>query len=196
MSSPRPVDTSVIRFWQATGAVIGFFVVLFAWIAYTQDQGPNVAFTLSVVVMLAMTAPILWLMKRRPVGATLSWGEALASSTYVFLMLFWIYGVVPHQWLTYADSELAWRADRIVRGPDLGFTGGEGIFEWALPFTLTYLVIRDVVAVLIYAIGLVGNVALWVMWQNRGKEAEVAIARSEYGRPLVREGATTEGAMT
>ncbi len=191
MSAARPVDTSVKRFWMATGAVLGFFVVLFAWIGYAQEQGPNVAFTLSVLATLAMIAPILWLMKRRPVGAPLSWGEALVSSTYVFLLMFWIYGVVPHQWLTYADSELAWRADRIVRGPDLGFTSGEGIFEWAFPFTITYLVIRDIIAVLIYGIGLVGNVALWAMWQNRGKEAEVAIERSEYGRPLVREGATT-----
>jgi len=191
MSTARPVDIAVRRFWVATGAVIVAFIALFVWIGMTQQKGPNVAFTISVIITLLLVAPILWVMKRRPVGASLSWGEAMLSSTYVFLVLFWIYGVVPHQWLTYADSELAWRADRILEGPGGWSTTGEGLFEWALPFTLTYLVVRDLIAVLIYGIMLVGNVALWAMWQNRGKEAEAAIERSDYGRPLVREGATS-----
>ena len=28
---------------------------------------------------------------------------------YVFGLLFVAYGVVPHQWITHADSELGWR---------------------------------------------------------------------------------------
>ena len=48
-----------------------------------------------------------------------------------------------------------------------------------------------IVAVLIYVVFLVAQVAIWIWWQNRGKRAAAAetakaTATSEYGRPLVR----------
>ena len=60
--------------------------------------------------------------------------------------------------------------------------------EWGLPFTMTYRVIRDLVAVAIYGVALGGNVVMWRQWQNRGVETDVAAPTSEYGRPLVAEG--------
>ena len=110
-------------------------------------------------------------------------------ATYVFFILWWVYGVVPHQWLTWADSELNWRPDRFLVGPELPWTGDRGIVEWALPFTMTYRVIRDLVAVIIYGVALGGNVVMWKQWQNRGKDKDAPKPTSEYGRPLVREGA-------
>ena len=68
--------------------------------------------------------------------------------------------------------------------------GNQGIIAWALPFDLPYLVLRDVVAVLIYGLALAGNIAGWMVWQNRGKTAPVEVEKSEYGRPIVREGST------
>ena len=115
-------------------------------------------------------------------------GRSNAFATYVFFILFWVYGVVPHQWLTWADSELNWRPDRFIVGPELPWTGEQGIVEWALPFTMTYLVIRDVIAVVIYGIALAGNVVCWRHWQNRGVEKEEVEDTSEYGRPLIKEG--------
>ena len=49
--------------------------------------------------------------KRRPIDNEATWGEANVWSVYVFLYLFWIYGVVPHQWLT-LPTGLPWRADK------------------------------------------------------------------------------------
>jgi len=140
--------------------------------------GPVVAFIASILVLVVLLAPVPWLMSRRPVGTPLTWGEAMAASAYVFFVLFWAYGVVPHQWLTLADNEWNWRADRLVSGPG-------GIIE-ALPFDVSYLVLRDLVAVAIYGVLLVGNVALWMIWQGRGKAKAPAIERSGFGRPLVR----------
>ena len=74
-------------------------------------------------------------------------------------------------------------------GPELPWTGDQGIVEWALPFTMTYRVIRDLVAVAIYGVALGGNVVYWMKWQNRGQAKESAKPTSEYGRPLLREGA-------
>ena len=35
---------------------------------------------------------------------------------------------------------------------------------------------------------IMGNVALWSVWQNRGKVAPTEVEASTYGRPLVRKG--------
>ncbi len=149
-----------------------------------------VAFIVSIVATLALVGGIMWYMKRRPVGAPLTWGEAMLGATYVFLLLFLLYGVVPHQWLTWADNELGWRPDKLLIGPEMAWTGGQGLLEWALPFTLHYQVIRDIIAVVIYVIGLGGTMAVWVMWQNRDADQVEEEPTSEFGRPLVKEGAT------
>ena len=138
-----------------------------------------VALLFSLFIVVALTGAIVAYGKRRPVGTPLTWGEAMAAATLVFFIMFLAYGIVPHQWLTLADNELQWRADRIVSGPG-------GIVE-QLPFTVTYRVIRDLVAVVIYGVFLGGHVAMWAIWQNRGKQKPKELATSPYGRPLVKQ---------
>ncbi|MGY6502661.1 MAG: hypothetical protein ACXIVQ_17390 [Acidimicrobiales bacterium] len=132
----------------------------------------------ATLVALVLTAGIVWYMKRRPVGTPLTWGEAMFAATYVFFLFFWAYGVVPNQWLLLADNEWSWRSDMLVVGP------GEVLTY--LPFEVTYVVVRDLIAIAIYGIVLVANVVLWMMWQGRGKEKGVEIETSRFGRPLVR----------
>lgn len=76
-----------------------------------------VAFLSSLIVMALLVAPVFPYAKKRPVGTPLTWGESMAGAVYIFFILFWIYGVVPHQWLTWADAELGWRPDVIWFGP-------------------------------------------------------------------------------
>ena len=106
-----------------------------------------VAFAASLLVTAALVWGLDVYRQRCPADKEFTWGEAMLFATYVFLVLFWAYGVVPHQWLTWADSELNWRPDRFIVGPSMPWTGDQGIVEWALPFTTTYLVIRDLIAV-------------------------------------------------
>lgn len=157
-----------------------------------------VAFMLSVLISLVGAVIFYWYRGltigsrvvfrcRRPVGTPLTWGEAMLSSTLVFALLFWVYGVVPHQWLTWADGELSWRPDRIVFGP--GDILKPQAFDGWLPFTITYLTIRDLIAVAIYGVLLVINVLMWSQWQKRDQKPSVEVERSTFGRPLVREGA-------
>jgi hypothetical protein len=147
-----------------------------------------VAFVGSLLLTALLVAVIFPYRKRRPVGTMLTWGEAMVAGTYVFFVFFWVYGVVPHLWLTWADNELGWRPDKLLFGPGEILKPQE--LGGSFPFTLNYLVIRDIVAVLIYVVFLVGNVWLWMVWQNRGKAAAAAevpaVTESEYGRPLVR----------
>ena len=147
-----------------------------------------VAFVLSIVVTVALVAVILAYTKRRPVGTPVTWGEAMFGAMIVFFGMFWIYGVVPHQWLAWADNELNWRTDKLFVGPGgiLRAQAQGGSF----PFTITYVVIRDVIASGIYVVAVGAQVGLWMIWQNRGKKAEAAeaVELSSFGRPLVREG--------
>jgi hypothetical protein len=151
-----------------------------------------VAFIASLLVAVAAVAPVFWYAKRRPVGTPVTWGEAMLAGTYAFFIMFWVYGMVPHYWLTWADSELNWRPDVIWFGP-----GGEitvPIFGWVwntdwFPISVPALVVRDIVAVVIYVVFLGLQMWLWAWWQNRGERAAAAKAiepTSTYGRPLMK----------
>jgi hypothetical protein len=145
--------------------------------------GLNVAFLFSTVVTIAMTAVVVPLAKRRPLGTALSWGEAMFASVYVFFVMFMAYGVVPHQWLTHADGELNWRADVMVIGPKLG---DKHLLEY-LPIDLPRQVFRDIIAVLIYVAFFGAHIFVWGWWQKRGqKKAGAKELQSSYGRPLVK----------
>jgi hypothetical protein len=140
----------------------------------------NVAFTGSLIVMAAMILAVVLYAKRRPVGTPLSWGEAMASATFCTLGLFWAFGVVPHQWLTYAEGELAMRSDAILAGP-----GSTGIAEF-LPIVISKQTLSDSIAVALYGLAFTLTIALWAVWQGRGDKKTDEVEKSTYGRPLVK----------
>ncbi len=161
-------------------------------------------FILSLVVM-GMTAGVYHVFEARsPIGKRFTWGEAMIAATFVFFGFFWAYGVVPHFWLQWADSGLEWRADTLLQGPhipgisasvdgvNLGIIASQQDGGW-FPFRIPYLIIRDIVAVLIHIVFLAATIFYWHHWQSRDAravEAEKATeAPSEFGRPLIREGA-------
>ena len=147
-----------------------------------------VAFAMSFLVSILGMVVVLAYGRRRPVGAPLTWGEAIAAATIAFGLMFWAYGVVPHQWLVWANNELRWTPSKKV------VTVGQWeIFNAPMPpFTVDAEKLRDVVVVVIYGFYLTMHVALWMLWQNRGKRAEQRaqreLAPSSYGRPLVKQG--------
>jgi hypothetical protein len=116
----------------------------------------NVAFTGSLIVLALLALIVVLYSKRRPKDAYLSWGEAAAASVFVTFGLFWAFGVVPHQWLTYAASELAMRSD------------------------------ADLIAVGIYGMAFTVTLLLWSVWQKRGQKKTEEVEKSAYGRPLVK----------
>ena len=189
----RYIDGAIFKFMAALITVsVGLMVVIAVWVGLTVEgrQAPylNVAFVASWLIALASLIPVIIIAKRRPADKVATWGEAMLGATYVFFVLFWIYGTVPHQWLTYAESELNWRSDKFLIGPRVPWDNSQGLLEWALPFTITYTVVKDIIAVLIYGIGLVANVAMFSIWQKRGDtvEAPAIETSSRYGRPLVK----------
>ena len=159
-----------------------------------------VAFLVSLIISFAMTAVIVRVARNRPVGTPLTWGEAFVAAVWVFTLLFLLYGVVPHQFLAWADNELEWRSDKI--GIPLGPLGGllngklgvvDGLlFPKGIPlpngyFIVTAQVLRDIIAAGIYIVFLLIQIKMWLWWQKRDKvKPDQGELTSAYGRPLVR----------
>lgn len=147
-----------------------------------------VALVTSILAAVLMTWGVLWYAERRPVGTAVSWGEAMVGSIYVFFLAFLAYGIIPHQWLTLAENELSWRADRLVFGPG-NIVQPKSQGGW-FPFDITYRTVSDSIAGAFYVVFLGAQIWLWVNWQNRGKAADKTtdVVTSAYGRPLVKQG--------
>jgi hypothetical protein len=148
-----------------------------------------VAFITSILVAVIMTIPFWWYRAKRPLDAVLTWGEAMVAATWAFALMFWVYGVVPHQWLELADAQWNWRSDRELHGPGGFLKDQEG--GGFVPFTTSYQAARDIIAVIIYGVFLGMHIAAWAIWQDRGdvkkkKEDKLALAKSDFGRPLVK----------
>jgi len=142
-----------------------------------------IAFATSLLLALLGNAAVLLYSKRRAPGAPLSWGEAMAAAIFAWVLFNLWYGVVPHQWITLADNEWKWRSDRLVFG----------LFDVLrpnrfLPMTISYQVLRDLIVVAIYGLGLTLHVFHWVQWQNRSKPKAEVVPTTTYGRPLARKG--------
>ncbi len=150
-------------------------------IVYSVASGlRNVAFAGSMLVMFLMAGIVLLYSKRRPKDAYLTWGEASAAAVYVTFGLFWAFGVVPHQWLTYANSELQMRSDAILAGP-----GSTGLVQFS-PVVISKATLSDMVAVGIYGLAFTLSLVLWAAWQKRGQKQTDEVEKSTYGRPLVK----------
>jgi hypothetical protein len=146
-----------------------------------------VAFTTACVILLLLTSVGVIRGRRRPVGTPLTWGEAMVAAVYVFLVMFWAYGMVPHLWLAWADGDLHMTPNRLFAVPRYKAT--DATLKWPLPITVSYQTLRDIIVVGIYGVVLTANIVAWPLWHNRGKKKPVALVKSDFGRPLVREGA-------
>jgi hypothetical protein len=142
------------------------------------------AFVVSFVVTVLLTLVAVPFGKRRPVGKPLSWGDAMAAAVYCFFVMFLAYGVVPHQWLTWVQNELGWRADKALIGPG-GILKPQSRGGW-FPFDINWLQIGDLLVVHIYVFFVALQCIMWAKWQRRGKNVTTEVATSTYGRPLVK----------
>ncbi len=143
-----------------------------------------VAFLMSWLVLVAGIGIVVVIAKRRAPGSPLLWGDAMVAGTAAFFLMFWAYGILPHQWLTLADNEWAWRPDRILYGPwDIFKPTSDG---GAVPVIISYRTLRDIIATVLYIVLLGGQIAMWAWWQGRADKKVADVEVSDYGRPLVK----------
>ena len=126
-----------------------------------------------------MTVPIVLYGRRRPRDQVFTWGEAMLGSVYVASIAFIAFGISPHQFIVWADSDLGWRSDKFLVGP--------GAILENLPFEITYEALRDIMVVNLHVIYAVVMFKLWAWWQTRDAQpAADDTITSEFGRPLVK----------
>ena len=153
-------------------------------------------FFVSLFIFIAGVALVFVVARRRPPGAPLTWGEAIAGATFIFGLMLVGYGVVPNEWLKWADNQLLWRPDRIwfavsTKWP-VFFTGSNAAVEAAAGrgrIIVSFQALRDIIAAGIYVLMLVTQVWLWVVFQKRGRQeapAGVVARTSTFGRPVVK----------
>jgi hypothetical protein len=111
------------------------------------------------IVMYKMRQP-----KRSAEPAT--WVQTILGAMFVWVMMTLGYAVIPHEWLIFGNSYLAFdTATFVVKHGQWG--GG------LPPFDVTRAVVVDSVVAVIYIVVLVLNVYLFAAWQKR-KVAEPA----------------------
>ena len=159
-------------------AVPAFSLAPFALRNLSQEPG---RFFISLLLCAISFGVFLWLVRRPKPELPPTWAQSMLGAMAVFGLFLLIYGVVPHEWLTWADSSLGLREDKIL------FDTG------AIEFSGRAL--RDIVATLIYIVFLVINTWMWIAWQKRGtakpKPAPVAATpepagTSAFSRPVTK----------
>lgn len=153
---------------------------------FHEESHDVVAFITSLLIGLLGVGAVMIVGKRRKVGTPLSWGEAMAAATYAFFMFFWWYGVIPNQWLAWADNELNMRKDKFVAQSGQALFGQEWLSWW--PLDIPQEAVRDIIVLGVYGLGIGIHVFMWAWWQDRAKERPAIVPASRYGRPLVRKG--------
>ena len=148
-----------------------------------------VALVVSTLALVAGIFLVFAVGRRRPPGTPVTWGEAFVGGTFIFALFMLAYGIVPHQWLTFADNQLLWRPDKLMLGiSGDGVKVGDSVKE--LGGTGRIIVnaqaVRDMVAAGIYIVFLVIQVILWSAWQKRGRKAPEVELSSRFGRPVMK----------
>ena len=96
-----------------------------------------------------------------------TWAQAVLGAVIVFALMILAYGIVPHEWLSFASARLNW-------GEDTFFVRGNQV----IPFDVDRRAGADAVAALIYVVFLAAQVSLSVRWQKR-PAAEGPSARTD-----------------
>jgi hypothetical protein len=149
------------------------------------------AIIVDLVLLFLVAHGLLLVVSRKPQPAdhTASWAECFLGAVATFALMALAYGVIPHEWLTYANGYLKWgdTSKFVFRsGQDMLF------FPWHWPFNLDYPALRDIVVSMIYGAMLGLNIFLFAAWQKRHVVAEkpaedaTPARRSRFGRPLRR----------
>ena len=158
-------------------AVLAASLAPFALRNLSQEPG---RFIISLLLCVVSGVIFMRLVRRPKPELPATWAQSMLGAAAVFALFLLIYGVVPHEWLTWADSSLKLREDRLLL--DTGVIDFSG------------RALRDIVASAIYIIFLGLNTVMWIMWQKRGTAKPKAAAAatpepagtSAFSRPVTK----------
>ncbi|HMS25458.1 MAG TPA: hypothetical protein PKB15_07225 [Acidimicrobiia bacterium] len=191
--SPLPLPFSRRVHIAGTAAVM---VALYVLGGFIHSISILTAWGLALTLIVSISLYI-WSLPRRVNDAT--WAEAIAGALASFVLMTFIYAIIPHEWITFATSYLGFTKDVKLSA------GGEFVIQtwlngnfWTsrtrvLPFELNMEAVQDNATMAIYVITAVINVKLFAAWQKRNEPIAIPASDdssdsptkvSRFGRPL------------
>jgi hypothetical protein len=133
---------------------------------------------LGATTMALLGAIFLWVLNQR-----MTWARATFAAFITFVALVFYFGMVPSEWLNFAQSDLDWSSQRealavppwLVLGNDVSISYGAIKDSIQAGYSLTLLALAGVLALQIQK-----------MKAGRPASAEPVEKKSPYGRPLVK----------
>lgn len=148
------------------------------WPRGTIWKGLGYLVVLGATTMVLLGATFLWVLNQR-----MTWVRATVAAMITFTALVFFFGMVPSEWLNFAQTDLDWSSQRVaVTIPPVLVLGNE--------INISYAVIKDSIQ-MAYSLGLLGVAAVLAIQIQKIKEGRPAGSapvekKSPYGRPLVR----------
>ncbi len=161
------------------GVEVRVVVPPFDWIPRgTLSKGFGYLVVLGASTLAMAGAAVLWLLNQ-----TLTWARAAFAAFLAWIALVFYFGIVPSEWLNYAQTDLEWSSQTVA------FT----IPSWLVlgnEIGISFGVIKDAISGG-YHIVMLGAAAVFALEVQKLKEGRPASAvrpepKSPYGRPLVK----------
>lgn len=148
------------------------------WPRGTIWKGLGYLVVLGATTMALAGATFLWVLNQ-----PITWARATVAALISWIALVFFFGMVPSEWLSYAQTDLNWSAQReALTIPPFLVLGNEVVISWA--------VVKDSISMGYHLVmlGVAAVFALQVQKIKAGRPPSAAPKekKSPYGRPLVR----------
>ncbi|HEX6301879.1 MAG TPA: hypothetical protein VF148_15580 [Acidimicrobiia bacterium] len=141
-------------------------------------KGIGYLIVLGATTMGLVGATLLWVLNQK-----MTWARATVAALIAWLTLVFFFGMVPSEWLNYAQTDLDWSSQRVALAiPPFLVLGNTVEISWAVvkdSISMGYHIVMLVVAAVL---------ALQIQKIKEGRPASAAPVEktSPYGRPLVK----------
>jgi len=140
-------------------------------------KGIGYLIVLGATTLALVGAVFLWVLNQ-----PMTWARATVAALITWIAFVFYFGMVPSEWLNYAQTDLDWSSQRVaVSIPAFLMLGNQVDISWAA--------LKDSIQ-MGYSLGLLGAAAvlgILIQRMKAGRPPEAAAQKtSPYGRPLVR----------
>ena len=141
-------------------------------------QGIGYLIVFGAGTMSLVGAFFLWVLNQK-----LTWARATVAAFLTWLTLVFFFGMVPSEWLTFAQTDLDWSSQRVALTiPPLLILGND--------VEISYAVLKDSISMgyhlFMLGAGAVLAIQIQKIKEGRPPSAEPVEQTSPYGRPLVK----------
>ena len=133
---------------------------------------------LGATTITLIGALFLWVLNQR-----MTWSRATVAGMITWLALLFFFGMVPSEWLNFAQTELEWSSQRVALViPPILVLGNT--------IEISYAVLKDSISmgyhIVMLGVGAVFALQIQKIKEGRPPSAQPSERKSPYGRPLVK----------